>query len=275
MRPGDAGRETRPLRPVRRLLALPGLQLHPQERSAAARASCRSRSRAPSAGRGTSSRGERGGRAASSGAARAIRSAISRRRASRSERCMTPTTALWHETASRATGICLKCGAPVELPDPVVVGQKLPGGEPNPEALAAPRRRGGGGRRTARLDGRRKPDAALRFLIDERSTPRSSGCVTGAQALDAFLGRLAARDSSEHTRRAYQTAITQYLDWLDEPPRRLALAAARPGPRLHGHAGRARPRQAIRSAAGSRRCAPSIATRAASSSSKATHGRPP
>ncbi len=31
-------------------------------------------------------------------------------------------------------GICLKCGAPVELPDPVVVGAKLPGGEPNPEA---------------------------------------------------------------------------------------------------------------------------------------------
>ena len=52
--------------------------------------------------------------------------------------------------------------------------------------------------------------------------------MTGAQALDAFLGRLAARDSSEHTRRAYQTAITQYLDWLEErtadwrsPPRAL------------------------------------------------------
>ena len=52
--------------------------------------------------------------------------------------------------------------------------------------------------------------------------------MTGAQALDAFLGRLAARDSSEHTRRAYQTAITQYLDWLDDrsadwrsPPRAL------------------------------------------------------
>ena len=68
----------------------------------------------------------------------------------------------------------------------------------------------------ARLIERQKLNAAFRFLIDKRSTPRPSGCVTGAQALDAFLGRLAARDSSEHTRRAYQTAITQYLDWLDE-----------------------------------------------------------
>jgi site-specific recombinase XerD len=40
--------------------------------------------------------------------------------------------------------------------------------------------------------------------------------VTGAEALEGFLGRLAARDSSEHTRRAYRTAISQYLDWLDE-----------------------------------------------------------
>ncbi len=40
--------------------------------------------------------------------------------------------------------------------------------------------------------------------------------MNGAEALDAFLGRLAARDSSEHTRRAYRTALTQYLDFLDE-----------------------------------------------------------
>ena len=40
--------------------------------------------------------------------------------------------------------------------------------------------------------------------------------MTGAEALDAFLGRLAARDASENTRRSYRTAITQYLDFLDE-----------------------------------------------------------
>jgi site-specific recombinase XerD len=39
--------------------------------------------------------------------------------------------------------------------------------------------------------------------------------VTGAEALDAFLGGLAARDASVHTRRSYRTAVGQYLDWLD------------------------------------------------------------
>ncbi|CAN5807399.1 tyrosine recombinase XerC [soil metagenome] len=38
--------------------------------------------------------------------------------------------------------------------------------------------------------------------------------MTSAEALDAFLGGLAARDASEHTRRAYRTAVRQYLDWL-------------------------------------------------------------
>lgn len=40
--------------------------------------------------------------------------------------------------------------------------------------------------------------------------------MTGAEALEAFLGRLAARDSSENTVRAYRTGIGQYLDFLDE-----------------------------------------------------------
>jgi len=43
---------------------------------------------------------------------------------------------------------------------------------------------------------------------------RSAGGSNGAQALDSFLRRLAARDTSEHTRRSYRTAITQYLDFL-------------------------------------------------------------
>ena len=47
--------------------------------------------------------------------------------------------------------LCLKCGAEIEVPDGGdVVGQKLPGGPPNPEALAPARRgggRGGGARR--------------------------------------------------------------------------------------------------------------------------------
>jgi DNA topoisomerase I len=44
-------------------------------------------------------------------------------------------------------GICLRCGARVELPDELVVGARLPGGPPDPGALA-PSRRGRGGRRT-------------------------------------------------------------------------------------------------------------------------------
>lgn len=42
--------------------------------------------------------------------------------------------------------------------------------------------------------------------------------MTGAQALDAFLSGLAARDASEHTRRAYATAVRQFLDWLAGQP---------------------------------------------------------
>src|SRR3954453_17102792 len=38
--------------------------------------------------------------------------------------------------------ICLKCGATIELPESYEPGQKLTGGEPNPEALASPRRGG-------------------------------------------------------------------------------------------------------------------------------------
>src|SRR6188768_3926133 len=40
--------------------------------------------------------------------------------------------------------------------------------------------------------------------------------VTGADALDAFLRALAARGASPHTLRAYQTAVEQYLGWLEE-----------------------------------------------------------
>ena len=52
--------------------------------------------------------------------------------------------------------------------------------------------------------------------------------MRGAEALEAFLGGLAARDASDHTRRAYRSAIEQYLAWLHErgadwraPPRSL------------------------------------------------------
>jgi site-specific recombinase XerD len=55
--------------------------------------------------------------------------------------------------------------------------------------------------------------------------------VTGAEALEAFLGGLIARDTSEHTRRAYRSAVAAYLAWLAErgadwrnPPRSVLRA---------------------------------------------------
>ena len=47
-------------------------------------------------------------------------------------------------------GICLRCGAPIDLPEEVIPGVRLPGGDPNPEALTSSRRgRGGRGGRPA------------------------------------------------------------------------------------------------------------------------------
>jgi DNA topoisomerase-1 len=54
--------------------------------------------------------------------------------------------------ADDGAGICLVCGAPIELPPGGdVAGRKLAGGEPNPDALV--RKRTGGGRRGARASG--------------------------------------------------------------------------------------------------------------------------
>ena len=55
------------------------------------------------------------------------------------------------KNGDEGVGICLKCGAPVDLPEVVIPGVKLAGGDPNPEALAPKGRgRGGGGRGGAR-----------------------------------------------------------------------------------------------------------------------------
>ncbi len=40
--------------------------------------------------------------------------------------------------------------------------------------------------------------------------------MTGADALEQFLGGLTARDASDHTRRSYTTSVSTYLAWLDE-----------------------------------------------------------
>ena len=65
------------------------------------------------------------------------------------------------------TGLCLTCGAAVELPDGSLPGLRLPGGPADPSALAKPAR-GGSGRRAAPAAGgttrrtTRKPAATSR-----------------------------------------------------------------------------------------------------------------
>ena len=64
----------------------------------------------------------------------------------------------------------------------------------------------------------------------------------GREAMAAFLGALEARDASVHTRRAYGTALEQYLDWLDGVSGvDLAPAAAPDAARLPRRARRTRP----------------------------------
>ena len=135
--------------------------------------------------------------------------------------------------------ICLKCGASINLPESYVPGQKLSGGEPNPEALVSSRRTGRGrgqGTHETRLDNETQ-------LINDETHPARR--VTGAEALEAFLGRLAARDSSENTRRAYRTAIGQYLEFLDTGSTRLAETRTRRCSRVPGRADRSRPFEAL------------------------------
>ena len=72
-------------------------------------------------------------------------------------------------------GICLKCGASIELPDGDLVGRSLSGGPPNPAALARPYR---GGRRNGAnsANGSRGPRSGTRTVARRqraRSTPEA------------------------------------------------------------------------------------------------------
>jgi DNA topoisomerase-1 len=79
------------------------------------------------------------------------------------------------------SGICLKCGADAPLPDGAegqeLVGARLPGGPPNPEALARPARAGGSrrggarGGRSGRAGGRQAGSRAARRTRQTESAP--------------------------------------------------------------------------------------------------------
>ena len=230
VRTGHAGRAARTVRSFRRLLALSRLPVHPQDRPAAAR-TARLRGHLPQVQPGPPGHPPR----APDGQPLLGLLALSEVRLHLVTRAA---WALLHDAddgpvarEGETGAICLKCGAPIELPEGDVVGKRLPGGEPNPDALAAPRRRSAG----------RRPFARQIFIELASSIPprrRLTGGpaqvhtsrVTGADALDAFLRALAARGASPHTLRAYQTAVEQYLGWLGE----------------HGHDWRAPGRHALR-----------------------------
>ncbi len=179
--------QARPVRGLRRLLALPGLHLHPQGRPAAARPARRSRSSAPRTATASSWRVAPGGPATSSGGAPATRAATSRRTSSRPVRSTTPTRTARGAIARRPDGgLCLTCGATVELPEGDLVGRRLAGGPPDPAALQRPARGGGRRGRWSRT-GRRRPtreperghlavrsrDAALRRVTPARRSGAS------------------------------------------------------------------------------------------------------
>ncbi len=79
-------------------------------------------------------------------------------------------------------GICLKCGAAVPLPEGELIGLRLEGGPPNPEALARPARGGrrGGTRATGARAGRTSRAAGTDRSNGRRKTTRTSGTAPEA-----------------------------------------------------------------------------------------------
>jgi DNA topoisomerase I len=78
-------------------------------------------------------------------------------------------------------GICLRCGAPIDLPDGSIVGVRLSGGEPDPAALARPQRarKPAGRSRSTRA---RTRDGTRRTTAGASRPAQSSG---GTRAADA------------------------------------------------------------------------------------------
>jgi DNA topoisomerase-1 len=75
-------------------------------------------------------------------------------------------------------GICLVCGADIELPEGELVARRLEGGPPNPEALQRPAR--GGARRTTRAGGRTKAASGDRANGTRRGgRSRATGAAPG------------------------------------------------------------------------------------------------
>ena len=178
VRPGRAGCEARPVRAVCRLLALPRLQVHPQDRPAAARPAA-VRGHVPQVQRGPAHRAAsapNGQRLLGLLALSEVRLHVVAR--ADSARSTTRTTDPSRANGDEGAGICLKCGAPDRAAGAGrSSARSCPAASPIPEALA-PRRRGRGGGRAAVAAaaagrGARKP-ARGRSRTNERSAPRAS-----------------------------------------------------------------------------------------------------
>ena len=173
VRRGHARRQARPVRAVRRLLALPRLRLHQEGRPAAAGPAA-VRGRLPQEpGRPCSCRAARAGPATSSGAAPSTPSATSRRTTSRS--------AALHDAddgplaRKGEAAICLRCGSTSDTgPDDVAPGERYAGGPADPEALARPARGRPGGARGGR-GGRRPHQRSRRTRLLATRAPGRAG----------------------------------------------------------------------------------------------------
>ena len=197
--------------------------------------------------------------------------------ASRSARSTTRTTgpvARDGEALASACGAARRSTLP-EDGDPV--GVRLLGGPPDPGRAGATARGRGAGQ-----DGRPAQPAGAGAHAKARRRRPTRGAPAAAprdgrqRRSSGFLGALAARDASEHTRRAYATAVAPVprRGWPSRPDDR--LAATRRGsccaPIWPSSMAVACARRSI--AARSRRCARSTATLAARAGSRAIHGPP-
>ena len=230
VRRGHAGVEARPVRALRRLLALPRLRLHQAREVRRRPIRCRSRSSARRTATGTLV------------ARRARRTGNVFWGCSNYPKCDFTTNneplGGLHDTddgpiaRKGEAAICLKCGSTIDVaPDDIAPGVRYTGGPPDPSALARPARRPErierperpGIRRVGPRSGRfvaqrwraRYRFAAQRLRSNRRRVNGSAGQATDP-ALQRFLRGLAARDASPNTQRSYATAVGAYLHWLDD-----------------------------------------------------------
>ena len=186
MRRGHARRQARPVRAVRRLLALPGLRLHQEGGPAAARAAAVRGRSAPRTATATSSprRARRTGNVFWGCSQLPEVRLHDELRAGR-RRSTTPTTARWRRKGEAAHLPEVRRRRSTLRRTAIVPGERSPGGPPNPEALARPAR-GGAARRRAAAP-RRRPRAAdgrraRRDRTRRRPTEPAAGRVSAARA---------------------------------------------------------------------------------------------